>query len=250
MSSSSTLLKIFHRDLSDADELLKCANEFVVWKKTIDKTFCDGEYTSTDAKDAKFLSRCSGRERARLFDRASSTDSKRKFAIEYRLRNSVFSRFLQLLKCVSANDDLKRYVFSALEMFRIAFVDNVQDDRRQELPPCKRWMIDYIVNEVKCLVTNTFDQSLHGRMPVFHSVDRVRALFTRAVESPTNVSILHVPNVGMSCDELTRRRVSLHRRRLRKSRKIPILTRRLSPSRMMPPTNPMPETSDGVGSMT
>ena len=243
----TSLVNIFHRDLLDSKELSRCAREFGVWKKRIDSEFCKQEYR--DPTDTKLLSRCCGRERARLF-RGASSKTRLHFAVSYRLRNSIFSRFVQLLKCISANVHLEGYVFSALEMFRIAFVDDVREQRRNGLPPSKRWLVDYVVNEVECLVTNTFDQALYGPVPAFHSVDRVRALFTRTVISPTNVSLLIVPNVAMMCDEITRRRVSFYREHLRKSRKVRILTNRLSPSRMIPPTSPMPDTSDGVGSMT
>ena len=244
------LVKLFHRDLYDKEELSRCAKLFFIWKKKVDKQFCQTEYTMSDLKDVHFLSRCSGRERARLFHGGTST-LRLKYAVKYRLNNSILKRFLELLKCFETNDELKFYVFSLLEMFRITFVDDVNKERRRQLPASKRWMIDFISNEVKSLVTNTFDQAHYGLMPAFRSVDRVRSLFTQIILSPKGPTTeMTVPRVGITCDNITKQRVKFYRKHLRRSREIKILTRRVSPSKIIPPTSPIPDTSDGVGSMT
>lgn len=249
-STMTELVKLFHRDLYDKEELSRCAKLFFIWKKEVDKQFCQTEYTMSDLKDAHFLSRCCGRERSRLFHGGKST-LRLEYAMKYRLNNSILRRFLELLKCFETNDEAKLYVYSLLEMFRITFIHDVNEQRKQQLPASKRWMIDFISNEVKSLVTNTFDQAHHGLMPAFRSVDRVRSLFTQIVLSPNGPTTkLTVPCFGITCDMVTKRRVNFFCKRLRKSREIQILTKRVSPSIITPPTSPIPDTSDGVGSMT
>lgn len=243
------LINLFHRDQFKKKELERSAREFFVWKRQIDEDYYEREYQTSGITDHKYFARCCGRERARLLNDCSVTLNV-KYAIEYRLNNSISSRFSHMLKCIAPDDDLKYYLFCALEMFRIAFVPEVNHDRRRELPSCKTWLIDYICQEVNLLTSNSFDQAHYGQMPVFHSIDRVRSLVTLTFYSASTPSLdvrsgLNTLNVAT-----TKNRFLKYRERLQKSRNIPILTRRLSPSRITPPTRPIPDTSDGVGSIT
>ena len=211
--------------------LEKSADLFFCWKRTVDKAFDGNNFNRGD-----IVVRYCGREYARLLENAPS-DLRKECVSTYRWQNSPAVRVEELLNC-ETDGAIKEAIFCAIEMFRIAFCEDVYQTHCKKLPPSKAPLVEFARREMLGLMNNDYYQALYGVTPLLYSVSRVRALFSPLLEIPR--AIPRTPNDAQQ----------KYRRRLTGGRKIPILTRRVDSLTTTPPTQPIPDTSDGVGSMT
>lgn len=245
MLTESSVRDIFHPRMYNVETLRQRVALFFLCKTDIDEKYYAREQAACNLRPRTLAMRCFGREMATGLSRQWTHE----LILEKRLQNSIGSR-LRLFLLQLEHDDSALYakIGCALELFSIAFNDATRKEYESVLPRSKWWLLDYVRKEIVCLLTNDFDQPSYGLYPVLTSVKRVRAMFVNALFPESSISFgfetVHLPT------SMFKMRASKYRERLRKKCVIPILTKRVSSSIIIPPIKPMPDTSEGVGSRT
>lgn len=247
------LKRAFHPVECDLEFLRERKDLFVRWKRETDAESIRAEINASGLSHGELVTRTCGREN---FKDANATVED---MTEFRASRSVLTHTLTAIGAALSPEigrseeiaNLEKTVLMSFELANLVYVPGVETEYRNSEPKERHWIIESAKNVAKMLLTNSYDQPLWNSIGGGPMAVAVSVLQTRVSNADAGEEGIVIGPGPRSHATYALRRLTELRSRACKIPPVKLTCLRLPPSSddvIVPATNPMPDTSDGVGS--